>query len=166
MRTLDAGTDRVAHGVEHVWHRFIATGGSLAVLPVRLAFGLIFMAHGAQKLFGWFGGPGLSATIGGFKQMNIPPAAAVLAACVECFGGLALVAGFLARPAAVGVIVVMLTAIAKVHAKNGFFLNFYMTPGRGHGYEYNLALTAMALSVLIGGAGALSIDRLFAPFGG
>jgi len=98
--------------------------------------------------------------------LNIPPAATVFAACVECFGGLALVAGLLARPAAVGVIVVMLMAIAKVHGKNGFFLNFYMTPGRGHGYEYNLALTAMALSILIGGAGALSIDRLFAPFGG
>ena len=142
------------------------TYASWSHLVVRLVLGVIFFAHGSQKLFGWFDGPGLSATIGGFKQLNIPPAATVLAACVECFGGLALVAGFLARPAAVGVIVVMLMAIAKVHGKNGFFLNFYMTPGRGHGYEYNLALTAMALSVLIGGAGALSIDRLIAPFGG
>jgi putative oxidoreductase len=135
-------------------------------LVVRLALGVVFCAHGSQKLFGWFDGPGLSATIGGFKQMNIPPAAALLAACIECFGGLALVAGFLARPAAVSLIVIMLVAIAKVHGKNGFFLNFYMTPGRGHGYEFNLALTAMALSILIGGAGALSIDRLIAPLGG
>ena len=66
----------------------------------------------------------------------------------------------LARPAAVGLIVVMLVAIAKVHARHGFFLNFSGTPGKGHGYEFNFALIAMALSVLIGGAGVLSIDRL------
>jgi putative oxidoreductase len=142
------------------------TYASWSHLVVRLALGVVFFAHGSQKLFGWFGGPGLSPTIAGFRQMNIPPAAAVLAACAECFGGLALIVGLLARPAATGLIAVMLVAIAKVHGKNGFFLNFYMEPGRGHGYEYNLALTAMALSILIGGAGALSIDRLIAPFGG
>ena len=71
----------------------------------------------------------------------------------------------LARPSALGLIGVMLVAIAKVHARNGFFLNFMMTPGKGHGYEYNLALIAMALSVLIGGAGLLSIDRIVAPLG-
>jgi uncharacterized membrane protein YphA (DoxX/SURF4 family) len=59
----------------------------------------------------------------------------------------------------------MLVAIAKVHARHGFFLNFALTPGKGHGYEFNLVLIAMALSILIGGAGGLSIDRLIAPFG-
>jgi putative oxidoreductase len=142
------------------------TYASWSHLVVRLALGIVFFAHGSQKTFGWFGGPGLSATIGGFRQMNIPPAAAVLAAFIELFGGLAMIVGLLARPAAIGLIVIMLVAIVKVHAKNGFFLNFYMTPGRGHGYEYNLGLMAMALSILIGGAGALSIDRLIAPFGG
>jgi putative oxidoreductase len=135
-------------------------------LVVRVVLGIVFFAHGAQKTFGWFGGHGLSATIGGFRQMNIPPAATALAAFTECFGGLALIVGFLARPVAVGLILVMLVAIAKVHAKNGFFLNFTMAPGQGHGYEYNLVLVAMALSIVIGGAGALSIDRLVAPFGG
>ena len=98
--------------------------------------------------------------------MNIPSAATTLAAFTECFGGLALIVGFLARPAALGLIVVMLVAIAKVHGKNGFFLNFAMAPGKGHGYEFNLVLIAMALSIVIGGAGALSIDRLIAPLGG
>ena len=65
----------------------------------------------------------------------------------------------------IGLIGVMLVAVAKVHAQHGFFLNFAMTPGRGHGYEYNLALLAMALSILIGGAGVFSIDRLIAPLG-
>ena len=134
-------------------------------LVVRIGLGVVFFAHGAQKTFGWFGGPGLSATISGFRQMNVPPAATTIAAFIECFGGLAMIAGFLVRPAALGLIVVMLVAIAKVHARHGFFLNFALTPGKGHGYEFNLALIAMALSILIGGAGRLSIDRLIAPFG-
>ena len=141
------------------------TYASWSHLIVRIGLGIVFFAHGAQKTFGWFGGHGLSATIGGFRQMNIPPAATALAAFIECFGGLALIVGLLARPAAVGLILIMLVAVAKVHGRNGFFLNFAMTPGKGHGYEFNLALIAMALSILIGGAGALSIDRLIAPFG-
>lgn len=142
-----------------------ATYPSWSHLVVRLGLGIVFFAHGAQKVFGWFGGRGLSATIAGFRQMNIPPAVATLAALVECLGGLALIVGFLARPAALGLIVVMLVAIAKVHARHGFFINFALTPGRGHGVEYNLALIAMALSILIGGAGLLSIDWLLRPLG-
>ena len=131
-------------------------------LFVRLALGLVFFAHGAQKVFGWFWGPGLKGTIGYFRQaLGIPAAAAVLAALIECFGGLAVFVGFLSRPAALGLIVVMLVAIVKVHAKNGFFINWTLTPGQGHGFEFNLVLIAMALSILVGGAGSFSIDRLF-----
>jgi len=142
------------------------TYSSWSHLVVRIVLGIVFFAHGAQKTFGWFGGRGLSATIAGFRQMNIPPAATAIAAFTECFGGLAMIVGFLARPAALGLIVVMLVAVAKVHAQHGFFLNFALTPGKGHGYEFNLVLIAMSLSILIGGAGAFSIDRLVAPFGG
>ncbi|HYS18300.1 MAG TPA: DoxX family protein [Candidatus Binatia bacterium] len=142
------------------------TYSSWSHLVVRIVLGIVFFAHGAQKTFGWFGGRGLSATIAGFRQMNIPPAATAIAAFTECFGGLAMIVGFLARPAALGLIVVMLVAVAKVHAQHGFFLNFALTPGKGHGYEFNLVLIAMSLSILIGGAGAFSIDRLIAPFGG
>ena len=95
--------------------------------------------------------------------MKIPPAATMLAAFIECFGGLALIVGFLARPAALGLIVVMLVAIAKVHWKNGFFLA--NQPGQANGWEYNFALIAMALAVLLGGAGALSVDHLIRPYG-
>ena len=133
-------------------------------LVVRVILGVIFFAHGAQKVFGWFGGRGLSETIAGFRQMGIPPAATVTAACIECFGGLAMIVGLLVRPAALGLIAVMFVAIKKVHARNGFFLNWSQVPGRGHGYEFNLALIAMALSILIGGAGVLSIDGLIAPW--
>jgi putative oxidoreductase len=117
-------------------------------------------------VLGWFGGPGLKGTLGYFRQaLGVPPPAAALAAFIEFLGGLAMVVGLLARPAALGLIVVMAVAIAKVHARHGFFINFALTPGRGHGYEFNLALIAMALSILIGGAGVLSIDRLIVPLG-
>ena len=133
---------------------------------MRLALGVVFVAHGGQKVFGWFGGPGLKATIQTFQQyLKVPPAATVFAALLEFLGGLAMLAGFLARPAAVGLVAVMLVAIAKVHGRNGFFLNFANTPGKGHGFEFNFALIAMALSILLGGAGALSIDHWLWPFG-
>jgi putative oxidoreductase len=142
----------------------LGTYPSWSRLAVRMALGLVFFAHGAQKVFGWFGGRGLTATIQTFQQyLKVPPVATTLAAFVECFGGLALVVGFLARPAAVGIIVVMLVAIAKVHWKNGFFLA--TAPGQGNGWEFNFVLIAMAVAVLIGGAGALSIDYLLHPYG-
>ncbi len=134
---------------------------SWSLLIVRVVLGVIFFAHGAQKVFGWFGGHGLQGTIGYFQQaLRIPPALTVLAALTECFGGLAMVVGLLSRLAALGLIAVMLVAMAKVHWPHGFFLNWSLQPGKGHGFEMNLALIGMALAVLVGGAGALSIDRL------
>ena len=137
----------------------VGTYPSWSHLVVRIALGVVFVAHGGQKVLGWFGGHGLRATINAFKGMGVPPAASTLAAFIEFLGGIALLVGFLARPAAVGIIVVMLVAVAKVHAQHGFFLNFAGTPGKGHGFEFNFALIAMALSILIGGAGVLSVDR-------
>ena len=137
----------------------LGTYPSWSHLVVRVGLGVVFVAHGAQKVLGWFGGPGLRATINAFKGLGVPPAASALAAFIEFLGGLALLVGFLTRPAAVGIIVVMLVAIAKVHRQHGFFINFAGTPGKGHGFEFNFALIAMALSIVIGGAGVLSIDR-------
>jgi putative oxidoreductase len=137
----------------------LGTYPSWSHLVVRLALGIVFVAHGGQKVLGWFGGHGLRATVAAFKGMGVPAPAAVLAAFIEFLGGVAMVLGFLVRPAAVGIIVVMLVAIAKVHARHGFFINFQGTPGKGHGFEFNFALIAMALSILIGGAGVLSVDR-------
>jgi len=144
----------------------LATYPSLSMLVVRLGAGIVFFAHGAQKVFGWFGGPGLKATIHTFQQhLKIPPGATVLAALIECFGGLALIVGLLVRPAALGLLVVMLVAVAKVHGKNGFFLNMSGTPGKGHGIEFNFALIMMLLAILLAGAGELSIDRALRPLG-
>jgi putative oxidoreductase len=142
----------------------LGTYPSWSRLVVRLALGIVFFAHGSQKVFGWFGGHGLKATIQMFQQyLKVPPAATVLVAFIECFGGLALIVGFLARPSALGIIGVMLVAIAKVHWKNGFFLA--SQPGQSNGWEYNFVLLAMALAVLIGGAGGLSVDILLRPYG-
>lgn len=139
---------------------------SWSLLIVRVALGVIFFAHGAQKCFGWFGGYGLKGTIGYFQQaLRISPALTVLAALTECFGGLLVLVGFLARPAALGLAVVMITAVAKVHWPSGFFLNWSLEHGKGHGYEMNLALLAMCAAVMVGGAGAVSVDRLIVPWG-
>jgi len=136
----------------------LATYPSWSLLVVRLALAVVFFAHGSQKVLGSFGGHGLAATIKMFQGMGVPPAATVLAAFIEFLGGCALVVGLLARPAAVGIIVVMLVAIRKVHGRHGFFLNLGV-PGKGPGFEYNFVLIGMALAILIGGAGVLSIDR-------
>jgi putative oxidoreductase len=138
---------------------------SKSLLIIRVALGIIFFAHGAQKVFGWFGGPGLKGVIGYFRQaLGVPAPLTVLAALTELLGGIAMIIGLLARPAAVGLIIVMLVAIATVHAKHGFFINWSLEPGKGHGFEMNLALIAMALGVLFGGAGWLSIDRCLFPW--
>ena len=135
------------------------TSYSWPLVIVRVVLGVIMFAHGAQKLFGWFGGYGLRGTSGYMKEaLGIPPLLTTLAALTETFGGLALIIGFLSRPAALGIIVVMAVAITKAHKGNGFFINWAMTEGKGHGYEMHLALIAMALAVLAGGAGLLSVD--------
>jgi putative oxidoreductase len=143
----------------------LGTYPSWSHLVVRLALGVVFVAHGGQKVFGWFGGAGLAATIRGFQQMQVPPAATVTAALIEFLGGLAMLTGFLVRPAALGIIVIMLVAVVKVHGRHGFFLDFAGTPGKGHGFEFNFVLIAMALSLLIGGAGVLSVDHALRALG-
>jgi putative oxidoreductase len=128
---------------------------------IRVFLGVIFFAHGAQKVFGAFGGPGLKGTIAYFQgSLGVPPALAVLAALTECFGGLAVFVGLLTRLAALGLIVVMVVAVATVHWRNGFFLNMSLQPGKGHGFEFNWALIGMAQALLMGGGGAKSLDRL------
>ncbi len=119
---------------------------------VRLALGIIFIAHGGQKVFGWFGGRGLEATVTGFAGMGIPAAMAYLAAFTEFFGGIAVVIGLLSRLASLGLAVTMVVAIVMVHGKNGFFAPT--------GFEYNLALLAMALAVAVAGPGRIAVSDL------
>lgn len=125
----------------------------VGLLVLRLVLGVIFIGHGAQKLFGSFGGPGLKGTAGFFEQLGIKPPylMAVLAGLAEVVGGILVILGFLTPLATLALIVVMIIAVLTVHLKNGFFV----TNG---GYEFNLALAGMALTLLIVGAGAYSLD--------
>lgn len=130
-------------------------------LMVRIPLGLIFMAHGSQKLLGLFGGQGLTGTLKTFEEkMGIPPIFTLLAILAEFGGGFGILTGFLTRLSAAGISGVMLVAIYKVHWINGFFMNAGCLPGRGHGIEYNLALLGMALYLLISGGGRWCLDRL------
>lgn len=133
----------------------------IAPLMLRLPLGLIFMAHGSQKLLGLFGGQGLTGTLNTFEvKMGIPPVFTLLAILAEFGGGFGILTGFLTRLSAAGIAGVMLVAIYKVHWVNGFFLNSACLAGRGHGIEYNVALLGMALYLLIAGGGRWCLDRL------
>ncbi|MDD5287223.1 MAG: DoxX family protein [Desulfuromonadaceae bacterium] len=133
----------------------------IAPLMIRIPLGLIFMAHGSQKLLGLFGGQGLTATFNTFEEkLGIPPIFTLLAIIAEFGGGFGILTGFLTRLSAAGVATVMLVAIYKVHWINGFFLNMTSAPGRGHGIEYSIALLGMALYLIISGGGKWCLDRL------
>jgi putative oxidoreductase len=138
----------------------LRTSPSWAIAVVRIVLGALFFAHGAQKVFGWYGGYGLKATTGYFVSTGIPKPIALMVSFFELLGGLGLFFGFLTRPSALAVICVQIGAIAKVHAQHGLFINWELAPGRGHGYEANLAYIAMAVACLIAGGGSLSVDGL------
>lgn len=132
---------------------FQTAGNPWAPLPVRLAVGTIFLAHGSQKLFGAFGGPGLHMTAEFFAKGGLVPGLfwATLAGCGEFFGGLLVFLGLLTRFGAFNIAVVMSVAILHVHLKGGFFAP--------KGIEYPLALLGAAVSLMISGAGRLSCDK-------
>lgn len=133
----------------------------IAPLMIRIPLGLIFMAHGSQKLFGLLGGQGLTGTFKTFEEkLGIPPIFTLLAIIAEFGGGFGVLTGFLTRLSATGIAAVMLVAIYKVHWAHGFFLNMSCTTGRGHGIEYNMALLGIALYLIIAGGGRWCLDRL------
>ena len=142
-------------------NRLLATSNSIPLAIVRLALGIVFFAHGAQKLLGWFGGPGFQGTMGYFQSSGIPAVFAFLAIIAEFFGGLGLILGLLTRIAAFGILCNMVVAIAMVHARVGFFMNWGGKQA-GEGFEYHILAIAMCLAAIVGGAGAVSIDRALA----
>jgi putative oxidoreductase len=140
--------------------KLIATDNDSATAIVRLALGVIFFAHGAQKMLGWFGGYGFTGTMGFFTGvMHIPAPFAFLAICAEFLGSLGLIFGFLTRIAALGISCNMLVAVAMIHRHFGFFMN-WTGAQKGEGYEYHLLILATTVFLMIRGAGAASIDRL------
>lgn len=135
----------------------VSTQAGYGLSLLRIIAGLTFAAHGAQKLFGWFGGYGLAGVAQWMESIGLAPGylLALLAGSAEFFGGLALIIGLLARPAAAVLALTMLVAIFSVHLANGFFMS-------NNGYEYALALLAISLAVLLEGAGKLSLDKRIA----
>ena len=135
----------------------LTTRAGYGLTILRVIVGIAFIAHGSQKLFGAFGGYGLEGTAQYMESLGLTPGylMALLSGGAEFFGGLGLLVGLLARPAAALVTVLLLVAIFTVHIGNGFFM-------ANDGFEYALALLGGALAVLIEGAGKLSLDRLIA----
>ena len=136
-------------------NKITTTATGLDTLPLRVGAGVIFAAHGAQKLFGWFGGYGLEGSGGWMASIGIEPGVpmAALAGGAEFFGGLFLIVGLLVRPAAVVLAITMVVAIAAVHLQNGLFMT-------NNGYEFGLALLVISVGLAIRGAGSISLDRL------
>jgi putative oxidoreductase len=140
-------------------YKIFATDSDTATSIVRLMLGIVFFAHGAQKLLGWFGGPGYSATMGFFRDLlHIPAALAFLAIMAEFLGGIGLILGFLTRIAAFGIGVNMIVAIVTVHGAYGLFMN-WSGAQKGEGFEFHLLVLAIVVFLIIRGAGALSVDR-------
>ena len=139
--------------------RILQTDPSCALVILRLGLAVTFIAHGAQHVFGWFGGRGPADTIEKWnKKDGIPVPVGILTLFIELGGGLSMLFGFLVRPASLGLAAFMFMAMKQAHWQNGFFLN--QGPGKGPGIEFCLALFTMSVALLIGGAGALSIDGL------
>lgn len=135
-------------------HRALSTDNSLTGLALRIPAGVIFAAHGAQKLFGSFGGYGLEGTGQWMASIGLEPGylMALASGSVEFFGGIALLLGLLTRPAALLLAITMLVAIITVHLPNGLFLS-------NNGYEFGLALLAITVALAFNGGGKLSLDR-------
>ncbi|WP_198333304.1 DoxX family protein [Psychrobacter aquimaris] len=135
-------------------NKILTSEAGAAALILRVPVGLILAAHGAQKLFGWFGGNGLAGTAGWLSSMGMEPGLlmAILAGGAEFFGGLALVLGLLTRPAALIAAFTMLVAIFSVHISNGLF-------AADGGYEYALTLMVALLALTVQGGGAISMDK-------
>jgi putative oxidoreductase len=126
---------------------------NIGLLLIRLVIGLLFVGHGAQKLFGWFGGYGLKGTGGWFESIGMKPGVtmALFAGLVELIGGILFALGLLTPLAGIMIAGTMVMAIVKVHAPNGLWAT-------SNGYEYNLTLLAVAIGIALIGPGQYALD--------
>jgi len=142
--------------------KLFETDDDLALFILRVLLGIVFLPHGAQKVFGWFGGHGFSATMASFTvNLGVPAFFAFLAILAESLGAIALIAGLLTRIAAFGLACNMVVAVFMIHLKNGFFMNWFGNQ-KGEGVEYHILVVAITLALMIKGGGKWSADRLIA----
>lgn len=141
--------------------RFLDSTDSVVPTLLRLALGGVILAHGLQKVFGWFGGYGLDGTMGFFASIGMPAAIGALVILSDFVGSLMLIVGLATRFSAAAAGLVMLGAVLLVHLPNGFFMN-WGGAAQGEGYEFHVLALAMAVSLVIAGGGRGSLDRLLA----
>jgi putative oxidoreductase len=158
--TIDRHDNLTSGAFGRIATAILATDASPLRTFLRVILGLVMLPHGLQKTVGWFGGYGFDATMGYFTSTGIPTVLAFLVIAAESAGALALIAGFTTRIAAFGVLSVM-TVAGFMHAANGFFMN-WTGQQKGEGFEFHILAGAIALALVIGGAGRWSVDRLVA----
>lgn len=129
---------------------------NIGLLIIRVVVGILFIGHGAQKLFGWFGGYGLKGTGGWFESVGVKPGVtmALFAGLAELIGGILFTLGLLTPLAGIIIAGTMIMAIVKVHGPNGVWAT-------SNGYEYNLTLIAVAIGIALVGPGQYALDALF-----
>jgi len=137
---------------------FLRTDNSPAQLFIRLGLGVVMFPHGAQKVLGWFGGPGFTKTLQAFAGMGFPDWSVVALMGVESLGAVLLVFGFLTRLWAIGIGASLTLCMFMSHVQHGFFMNWFGQQ-QGEGFEYHLLVIGICLALLIKGGGALSVDR-------
>jgi putative oxidoreductase len=144
-----------------ILHWLLQTEGTVAGLILLLTLAVVIFPHGAQKALGWFGGHGFKGTVSYFKSTGIPGFLAVLAIAAEFLGPIGLAVGLLTRIAAFGIACIMVVAVITVHSPHGFFMNWDGNQ-KGEGFEYHLLAFGIAITLMIIGAGAWSLDRVLA----
>ena len=146
--------------MKNIMRYFIQTNDSFSYLVPRVILGCVIFPHGAQKLFGWFGGFGFTNTMSYFTNTaGLPWTVAFLCIVAESLGSIGLITGFLTRLCSFGLICVMTGAIVMVHWPNGFFMNWFGKQA-GEGFEYHLLVIGMSIPLLISGGGKYSVDML------
>lgn len=138
-----------------------STDPSVIQLVLRWTLAVVMFPHGAQKVFGWFGGHGFKGTMAFFGQ-KFPAPLGLLAIAAELLGPVGLALGLLTRVAALGIACVMVVAALTAHAPHGFFMN-WTGKQKGEGFEFHLLALGIAIALILGGGGLWSLDALLAP---
>jgi putative oxidoreductase len=141
-----------------MFKEFLRTDNSPVQLFIRLALSVVMFPHGAQKVLGWFGGPGMTKTLQAFAGMGFPTWSVAALMAVEFLGAVLLLFGFLTRLWAIGIGASITICMFLNHVQHGFFMNWYGQQ-QGEGFEYHLLVIGICLALLIKGGGALSVDR-------
>lgn len=143
-------------------HLIFKTNNDWTGLIIRLTVGLIMFPHGAQKVLGWFGGPGYTNEMNFFTEtLNLPWLIAFLVIVIEFAGSISLIIGFASRIWSIAMIILFIGIIFTAHFEHGFFMNWFGNQ-KGEGYEYHLLIIGLSLTTIINGSGKYSVDEKLA----